>query len=400
MKRNPRVYRERVVRRPAMARWLTDAGIAAAVLAAAEIAIVTGREADATPRDWPAYLLGVAMAAPVLLRRRFPAWSLYLVAAALLVFYSRGYPGFPPSLVLAVPLYDSVRAGRLWWALPVPVAFLSAGYAVTVRHGTPPLDAVAVFLPEIALVAVAMLLGGLVRSRRAYAAEVRERLRLAELEREHEAEGRVVAERLRIARELHDTVAHAIATITVQSGVALHLLDREPGGARDALTAIRQTGKEALAEMRSTLDALREDGRPSAAADRDAGLGRLPDLLSAVRAAGLDVQVDGDAADGRLAEPVDHAAYRILQESLTNTLRHAGPAARARVRLRWATRWLDIEVSDDGVGADGADGAGSDGGHGLAGMRERAEGLGGRFEAGPGPGGGFAVRVRLPREAV
>ncbi|MFF0310972.1 sensor histidine kinase [Streptosporangium sp. NPDC004379] len=375
---------------------MTDVGLAGAVLAAAEIAIVTGRETDSISRDPLAYALGVAMAAPVLLRRRFPVGALYLVSAALMLFYALGYPGFPPALVLAVPLYDAVRAGRPWRALPVPVVFLVLGHITALRRGMPPLDVVSAFLPQTAVTAVAMLLGALVRSRRAHAEEARRRLRMAEEERERDGERRVIQERLRIARELHDTVAHAITTITVQSGVALHLVDREPDRAREALTAIRQTGKAALAEMRATLDMLRADGEP-AAADRDAGLDRLPDLLAAVRAAGLELTFDGGMGDRRPAAPVDHAAYRILQESLTNVLRHAGLAARARVRLLSEPEWLVIEVDDDGVGA-GPEAR--SGGHGLAGMRERAEGLGGGFEAGARPGGGFRVRARLPLEAA
>ncbi|MCW3842482.1 sensor histidine kinase [Micromonospora yasonensis] len=383
--------------RPATRPWLVDAAVALAVLAAAEIAIATGREADSGDRDWFAYLLGVGMAAPLLLRRRFPLVTLYLVAGGLLVFYALDYPGFPPALVLAAPLYYATLAGHLWRVMPVPVFFLAAGGEVSVRRGMPPLDAVAVFLPQAAVLAVAMLLGALIRSRRAYAAEVRHRLAQGEREREREAERRVTEERLRIAREVHDTVGHAIATITVQSAAALQLLDREPERAREALTAIRGTGKAALAELRATLEVLRGDGGQPAS-ERDASLHRLPDLLAAVGAAGLRVELDSDLADLRLAGPVDHAAYRILQESLTNVLRHAGPQARAEVRLRAAPEMLTIEVGDDGVGAGAT--APSGGGRGLAGMRERIEALGGSFDAGPRPDGGFRVRARLPRETT
>jgi signal transduction histidine kinase len=318
------------------------------------------------------------MAAPLIVRRRFPVATLYAASVVLLVFYSLRYPGFPPTIVLAVPLYTAVAAGFLWWAIPVPVVFLSAGFIVALRHGGTPLpDLIDGLLPHLALSTVAILLGALVRSRRAYAAE--------------EAERRVIAERLRIARELHDTVAHAIATITVQSGTALHLLDSQPDRTGEALTAIRQTAKEALAEMRATLDVLRSGDE--SAVDRGAGLDRLPDLLAAVRAAGLEVDLNGEPA-GQLTGPVDHAAYRILQESLTNVLRHAGPAARAKVLIRVEPTAVDIEISDDGTGLNGD----SPTGHGLAGMRERAEALGGRLDAGPRPGGGFTVRARLPRE--
>ncbi|MEV0153122.1 histidine kinase [Micromonospora sp. NPDC050686] len=375
---------------PAVRPWLVDGAVALAVLAAAELAIATGHEVQASPRDWLAYALGLTMAAPLLLRRRFPRLALYLVALALLLFYALGYPGFPPALVLAAPLYFAALAGHLWAVIPVPVFFLAVGGTVSVQHGLPPLDAVAVFLPQAAVLAVAMLLGALVRSRRAYAAEVRHRLAQGERERELEAERRVIEERLRIAREVHDTVGHAIATITVQSAAALQLLDRDPARVRAALTAIRGTGKAALAELRSTL--LRGEA-DTPATGPDVGLHRLPDLLAAVRAAGLRIEFDSDADGLRLADPVDHAAYRILQESLTNVLRHAGPRARAEVRLHAAPETLTIEVGDDGVGGGIAPG----GGRGLAGMRERVRALGGSFDAGPGPDGGFRVRAALPR---
>lgn len=381
----------------AVRRWVIDVAVTAAVLVGTELAIATAREPHAVARSWPAYLLGVGMAAPVLLRRRFPLGTLYAVAAVLLAYYSIGYPGFPPSVVLVVPLYAAVEAGYLKQALPVPVVYVAGGAVIGLRYHIEVFQLIDELVPHAGLLTVAVLLGALVRSRRAYAAEVRERLRLAEVEREREAERRVAQERLRIARELHDTVAHAIATITVQSGTALHVLDRQPGRAREALTAIRQTGKAALAEMRATLGVLREGDEPAAATDRHAGLGRLPDLLAAVRAAGLEVEVDGEEAATMLAGPVDHAAYRILQESLTNVLRHAGPRARAQVSLRLEADALAIEVTDDGVGANGG---APRGGHGLAGMRERAEALGGQFSAGPGTGGGYAVRVRIPRRAT
>lgn len=225
---------------------MIDLTVVAAVLTVAEVAIVAGREPHAVPRDWLAYLLGGVMAVPLLARRQFPVATLYVVAVVLFLFYALGYPGFPPSLVLVVPLYNALLAGRLWWVTPVPAAFLSIGFLVSIRDGLRPLEAVAVFLPQVAVVTVAMLLGALVRSRRAYAAEVQRRLQLLEEERRRDAERQVTEERLRIARELHDTVAHAIATITVQSGAALHLIDREPERLRKALTAIRQTGKDAL----------------------------------------------------------------------------------------------------------------------------------------------------------
>ncbi|MFU8872809.1 sensor histidine kinase [Micromonospora sp. SL4-19] len=383
-------------------RWMVDAGIALAVLVAAEIAIATGREDGSVDRDWFAYLLGVAIAAPLLLRRRYPTVMLYAVSAVLLLFYALDYPGFPPAVVLAVPLYDATRAGRLRWAVPVPVFFLTVGTVVLIAHREmPPLELLAAFLPQATTLAAAMLLAALMSSRAAYAAEVRHRLAQAEREREQEAQRRVTEERLRIARDLHDTVGHAIATITVQSAAGLRLLDGEPERAREALVSIRGTGKAALAEMRATLGQLRSDGEPNrhgrGPAEQDTGLHRLPELLAAVRAAGLPVEVDGELATEQLPGALDEVTYRIVQESLTNVLRHAGSAARAEVVLRALPNSLCVEVRDDGVG--GLARGIPPGGRGLIGMRERIEALGGRLTAGPRPDGGFHVRAILPRPA-
>ncbi|WP_432989460.1 sensor histidine kinase [Dactylosporangium sp. CA-233914] len=386
-------------------RWMVDAGIVLAVLVADEIAIATGREVGSADRDWFAYVLGIAMAVPLLLRGRYPTVVLYTVSVVLLVFYALDYPGFPPGLVLAVPLYDATRAGRMWWAVPVPVFFLSAGAIALIAHrGTPALDVLSAFLPQAATLAVAILLGALMRSRAAYTAEVRLRLARAERERELEAQRRVSEERLRIARDLHDTVGHAIATITVQSAAALRLLDQDRERSREALEAIRGTGRAALTEMRATLGVLRSNdpaGEPAVPPDRDAGLHRLPELLAAVRAAGLRVDVDSELADQQLPGPVDQVAYRVLQEALTNVLRHAGQQSGAEVLLRATDDSVTVEVRDDGPGPDAGavppDAPG--GGRGLQGMRERVETLGGRLKAGPRPDGGFQVRAILPRDA-
>jgi signal transduction histidine kinase len=375
------------------------------------------------------------MALPLLVRRRWPAAAVWAAAVFLVTYYASNYPGFAPTVVLAVPVYFAVEAGRLWWVLPVPVFFFTVGVIVGFRHGNPVLDEINGFLPHAALVTIAILLGLLVRGRRALTAETQERLRLAAEERDREAARRVAQERLWIARELHDTVAHAIATITVQSGTALHVLDARPDQAREALRAIRTTGQGALAELRATVGVLREEHEGAAPADRTAGLDRLPALLAAVRAAGLAVTVDTDGAPVPLPSTVDHAGYRILQEALTNVLRHAGGRATATVHIGYRPGELRLDVFDDGTGSDGpgidgpgidgpgidgpgidgtaadgtrtdgtrTDGTGADGtpagdgsGHGLAGMRERAAALGGTVWAGRRDEGGFAVRARLP----
>jgi len=379
---------------PAARARLIDAGITVAVAVVIQIAIEVATEPNSQPAGVVGRLLGVGMALPLLVRRRWPAGASWAGALVLLGYYSLNFPGFPPTVVLIVLLYFAVEAGRLWWVLPQPVFFIAAGTIVGFRHGNSVLDEINNLLPHVALITVAILLALLVRSHRAVTAETHERLRLAAEEKEREAARRVAQERLHIARELHDTVAHAIATITVQSGTALHVLDDRPDQAREALRAIRSTGQAALAELRATVGVLREEHEGAAPADRAAGLDRLPALLAAVRAAGLAVTVHTDGATTPVPSTVDHAGYRILQEALTNVLRHAGPDATATVHMGRTPDALCLEVLDDGTGGTAA--ALSGGGHGLEGMRERASALGGTVEAGPREGGGFAVRARLP----
>jgi signal transduction histidine kinase len=217
--------------------------------------------------------------------------------------------------------------------------------------------------------------------------------RAAQLEREHAAEARraVVEERTRIARELHDVVAHRVSLMTVQAGAAKTVAADDPEGASQAMQAVETAGRQALDELRHLLGVLRPEAEAEALGPQ-AGLADVPRLVEQLRAAGLDVTLamDGEPAD--LPAPVDLSAYRIVQEALTNALKHAGPGARTEVRLHTDDRGVDIEVLDDGRGATTLTGSG----HGIIGMRERALLLGGRLDAGLRPGGGFQVVARLP----
>jgi signal transduction histidine kinase len=224
-----------------------------------------------------------------------------------------------------------------------------------------------------------------------------ERAELAERTREEEARARVDEERLRIAREVHDTVAHAIAVINVQSGVTAHVLDKRPGRAREALEAIEQTSSQALQEMRAILGVLRDDndGRIP-----HPGLGQIDELTATAREAGLDVDLAATSPPGPVPSAVGSAVYRILQESITNVIRHVGPT-RVTVALDYGADAVEVRVTDEGrrEGNDRATNvvAGSDKpGRGILGMRERCQLLGGEFDAGPVQGGGFAVTARLP----
>jgi len=392
---------------------LIDVGATLAVVTVVELNVATAGGPGAAPLNPLAYVLGGILALPVLFRRKWPLQVLLDCTVLLFVYYSAGYRrNISPAPLLSLPLYDAALAGYLAVAIVIPAVYMTIGLFVVGATTHPkPIDLVNEFLPSLVVLALAIMLGDTVRSRRALAAETADRLRLAEEEREAETARRLAEERLRIARELHDTVAHSMATITVQAGSALHLPAGDHSGAvQAALTAIRETSKSALADMRVTLGQLRGNGagvgpaQVDTAEVRTAGLDRLPALSEAVRAAGAPVTVTIEGEQVPLEPGVDHAAYRILQESLTNVLRHAGPQASAAVRLSYGPGTLSIEVTDDGAGPareiNGTPGGHPPGGHGLTGMAERAAAVGGQLTAGPHPAGGFGVLATLPRSAV
>ncbi len=223
--------------------------------------------------------------------------------------------------------------------------------------------------------------------------EVEQRAEEAERTRDEAARRRAVEERLRIARELHDSLTHSISVVQVQAGVAVHLARKRGEDVPDALLAIQEAGADAARELRATLGVLRSEE------DGDSGLSQLDGLVARARAAGLPVTVTVTGAARSLPPEVDQAAYRIVQEALTNVSRHAGSAGggasqvSASVQLHYTPETLSVQIDDDGKGVvSGASGAGL----GLIGMRERVSSLGGRLQAGPQDGGGFQVRAELP----
>jgi signal transduction histidine kinase len=236
-------------------------------------------------------------------------------------------------------------------------------------------ELVSVVLRNVAFCLLALAIGDVIRSQR-------EAMARAVAAREEETRRKLGEERLRIAREVHDVVAHAMVAINVQSGVAAHLIDSDPEQARSALREIKATSGEALRDLRGTLGVLRGDD-DAAPLGPSSGLGDLDELAGALRAAGVDVRLDVDGALGPVPAAVHAAGYRIVQESLTNVLRHAR-ASRAEVVVAREGGDVRVEVTDDGIG------------NGLRGMAERAAALDGALESGPSPGGGWAVRARLP----
>ena len=339
-----------------------------------------------------ALLIGISAA--MIPRRHYPAIALIIVGAGMSAYFSLGYAWGPVFIPLVIAIGSAVLGGyRLlaWLACAVMYFFASWGayYLGGVGHrpGLPGVITNAAW-PLLILIGSEMVRAG--RERAVSAARGR-----AELSRRRASE-----ERLRMAQELHDVLAHNISLISVQAGVALHLMDERPDQAaqqaKSALTAIRYASKEALGELRSVLGMLRSPSDEQAPLSPAPGLEQLGDLTSRATAAGLTVRTEVTGDRRPLPARTGLAAYRIVQEALTNVIRHAG-ARNVAVRVHYGDTSLDIEIEDDG-GGDSAEGAGeaSAAGNGIAGMRERARLLGGELIARPNAGRGFLVRAKLP----
>ncbi|MEV1146301.1 sensor histidine kinase, partial [Micromonospora sp. NPDC049799] len=335
--------------------------------------------------------------AALVLRRRHPLPVLAVVtgtaAVSILVEQARG----PFVLTVALAAYTVAnRTDRRTAAVAGAVSAVVVGAAAVVTLGVSWVDPAVVVL--LLWFGVAVAAGDAVRSRRAYVAVLEERALRAEQTREEEARRRVAEERLRIARELHDVVAHHIALINVQAGVAGHLLRGQPDAAEEALGHVRAASRTVLDELATVLGVLRRDEETEAPVEPAPSLNRLDALVEGF-ATGQPVRWTVAGQPRPLPTAVDVAAYRIIQESLTNAHKHA-PGAAVAVRLRYDAAGLTIEVRDDGAGSPSPapDGPGSTpgAGMGLLGMRERAESVGGTFTAGPRPADGFLVRADLP----
>lgn len=345
------------------------------------------------------YVLLIVSGVAIAVRRRFPVTVFAIAAAASLTYYVLDYPDGPGWLALFVALYTLTAYGdgrRSVLIAGVGITVLTVAWLASATDIEPRAAIGWVFF-RIGASVMSAALGESVRSRRVIAADALERAELAERTREEEARARVDAERLRIAREVHDTVAHAIAVINVQSGVTAHLLDKRPEGTRAALRTIEETSSHALREMRSILGVLRESEDAIAP---HPSLGQLDELVASSREAGLDIVLETAAPTATLPSAVDSAAYRILQESLTNVIRHAGPT-RVTVGLDYGVDSLRLHVTNEcsGMGR-GVTSSPADPGRGIAGMRERCRLLGGQLDARPTDGGGFAVTARLPLAPV
>jgi signal transduction histidine kinase len=341
---------------------------------------------------------------PVAFRRKDPVKAFIVAVAGGAIQIISGQTGPVPADFAVVVLLYTLAAYRPRRESVAGLIICLAGSAVAIWVWDSP--AASVSSVEHLVSPAAFMLGGTslaawvlgdsMRYRRAYYAALEERATRLEAERDAQAKIAAAAERARIARELHDVVAHNVSVMVVQADGASYALRSEPERARQALAAISSTGRQALTEMRRLLGVLRS-GDSGADLAPQPGLDQLRELLDQARAAGLSVSLSLEGAPRQLSEGAELAAYRVVQESLTNTRKHGGGLAAAAVTLRYEPDGLVVQVTDDGKGESGQpDGAG----HGLIGMRERIEMYGGSIEAGPLAAGGYQVTARLPAAEV
>jgi signal transduction histidine kinase len=366
-------------------------------LVAALIALLLAEgqwSSDANGLSPAGVLAAIGISLPLLWRHRAPWTVLVLVVAGVFACMATLKPGWSVVAVSAVAIYSVALHGDRRRSVAVAasvVGVMVAVMAVFSDRGLLSSDA----LTRLGFLLLALVLGDAVRSRRAVEQAAAEREADLERRRRHDADRRIADERLRIAQEVHDVVAHAMVAINVQAGVAAHVLHKRPENAETALTEIKRVSGAALDDLRATLGLLREEGA-AAPIHPARELSEVPDLAAPLRAAGVRVDVDVSGHEARVPSPVGAAAYRIVQEALTNVLRHAD-ASSAAVRVAIGARSLEIDVRNDSPAAvtnppPAANGVGT----GLRGMAERAEALGGRIEAGRLPEGGWHVHAELP----
>jgi signal transduction histidine kinase len=367
-----------------------DELVALVLLVVIELEVWLG---SSVPDRVPTALVGVVFSGAVAFRRRRPL-EVVLVMVALVPLQAALADGHklpvgnaPATLLVFYGLGAFAPEPKSRWVLGLAVVVTSIAQLTKPGGGISSVAALEVFG-----VLLPLALGRTVRERAVREREYRELAEQLDAGRDVHARTAAHGERARIARELHDVIAHSVSVMVIQAGGARMVMDSSPERAAASLRSVERAGREALAEMRRLLGVLDGDADPRALAPQP-GLADIDELLSRTRASGLatDLRVDGEPA--RVSPALDLCAYRIVQEALTNVIKHAAPA-RAEVRVRWEQDALELEISDDGRGPGTVNGA--SGGHGLAGMRERAGLHGGSIHAGAGPGGGFTVRARLP----
>ncbi|SDP38220.1 Histidine kinase [Actinacidiphila guanduensis] len=379
----------------------------AVVLVAACLAWIVADPDIADTERIAAVPLSGALAVVVALRRRAPERMLLLAIGVGLLQLVTGVRTNPGDAAFLAIIYTCASSGRRWSSRLALAAGLLAAPLAALRW--PPRDEYATVWTTLlqtfflaVIFALSWVVGDRLRTRRAYYAELEERAARLHREREAQSKAAVAAERARIARELHDVVAHNVSVMVVQADGAAYVLDAAPDQAKQALDTISTTGRQALAEMRRLLGLLRAGDDAGGEYVPQPGVDQLADLIEQVRGAGLPVRFEVAGRARPLSSGVELTAYRIVQEALTNVRKHGGDGASASVTLGFGDSALDLLIEDDGRGASrelyaqgGPDGLGQ----GLIGMRERIGMVGGTLDAGPRPGGGFRISAVLPLRA-
>ncbi len=360
------------------------------VVALAIALIIATDQGGERPPDLVAYLFAAGFGGLMLLHRRLPRTMLVATVLGLFAYYALGYPAIGVAVPVVAALFATADAGRTRWAVGAAVVVFAVSMSFRVRGGEDPAVLVGYeSVSNTALLVAAIALGSGRRVRRIRAAQEAEITRLVARSAVREAALAQRAERERLSRDLHDTLGHALSVISLHAGVAGEAIGRDDAAAGEAVDRIRAAGARSLQDLRAMVRILRTDG------DRGDGaplsLAAVADLVEAARRAGIEVTTDLRARPAELSPPVEAAAYRVVQESITNLVRHSG-AARATVGAVVRDGVLHLDVVDDGRGPAVA----GSGGHGLAGMAERVHLLGGTLSAGPAEGRGFAVRARVP----
>ncbi|MDX3400441.1 sensor histidine kinase [Streptomyces sp. ME01-18h] len=376
--------------------YAVDAAVAALVLFAVSLQWLFPDEGD-DPLSWRGWLLGAGTAVPLVWRRAAPFATACAVSVATPAQAVHHAP--PPDLMYGgfVVLYTLAALARPWQRRVMLAGWL-AGVAATISHkeDAEPFE----YAFQLLSIVCAYALGSLTRTQRAYTAELEDRARHLERERAADTARATAQERARIARDMHDILAHAVSLMVVQAEAGPVVVRSDPARAEAAFDAIATAGRDAMTQLRRILGVLKEEERePGPRRLPQPGLTALPGLVRRVgESAGLRVELRTTGEPGALPPDTEVAAYRIVQEALTNTVKHAY-ASCAVVGLDWAEDGVTLTVTDDGRGPAPGDGTGG-GGHGLIGIRERAAACGGEAVTGGGPDGGFRVVVRLPVAAV
>ena len=371
--------------------------VVVAVLSVVDVAAANDASRGQRPADALAYALVITASLNLFWRRRAPIAVLAYVTAAVAAMYLRDYGAFLS--VLGLPALYAVAAHedhrrRAWLAMVASCFVLLAAASVSLLDTDDGFDFLTA-LSMITFLAAAIVAGVIIRNRERIFVDTERRAAAAEADRLAAAERAVASERSRIAREMHDVVAHSMSVISVQAAAGREIVHADPDKAANVFATIEAVGRESLAELRRMLGVLRDTGNHGAALSPQPGIADITAVVAQSSASGVPTELVTEGDQRALAPGIELAVYRVVQEALTNVLKHAGPSTSAAVHIAYATNELTVEVTDDGRGA-ATELSGRGAGHGLIGMRERVEIYGGTFSAGPRANGGFGVSAVLP----